>query len=90
MADNESESLSVAGATPLPFSGNVAPLEDTSAEFIWLFEYGVEMDIAFLNSPERLDGFALLYGPAVLKGYELTFDVISARSGGVVRTLTVG
>jgi hypothetical protein len=40
-------------------------------EFIWLFEYGLEMDVAILNSPERLDGSALLYGPAVLKGYKL-------------------
>jgi AIG2-like family len=87
MTNNESELPDVIGATPLPFSGKAVPLEDTSAEFIWLFEYAVEMDIDFLNSPERLDGFALLYGPAVLKGYELTFDVINARSGGVVATI---
>lgn len=87
LTTNGDESLPVVGATPLPFSGKVALFEDTSAEFIWLFEYGVEMDIAFLNSPERLDGLALLYGPAVLKGYELTFDVINARSGGVVATI---
>ena len=87
MTGNENESSRVVEATPLPLSGKVGPLEDTAAEFIWLFEYGVEMDIAFLNSPERLDGFALLYGPAVLKGYELTFDVINARSGGVVATI---
>jgi len=87
MTGNENESPRVVEATPLPLSGKVGPLEDISAEFIWLFEYGVEMDIAFLNSPERLDGFALFYGPAVLKGYELTFDVIGARSGGVVATI---
>lgn len=87
MTGNENESSRVVEATPLPLSGKVGPLEDTSAEFIWLFEYGVEMDIAFLNSPERLDGLALFYGPAVLKGYELTFDVISTRSGGVVATI---
>ncbi len=84
---NENDSSSVIEATPLPLSGKVAPLEDAPTEFIWLFEYGVEMDIAFLNSPERLDGFALLYGPAVLKGYELTFDVINTRSGAVVATI---
>ncbi|GCE17813.1 gamma-glutamylcyclotransferase family protein [Dictyobacter kobayashii] len=44
---------------------------DEAQEFIWLFEYGLEMDAAILNSPERLDGLALLYGPAVLKGYSL-------------------
>src|SRR5205085_8588418 len=38
-------------------------------------------------SPERLDGLALLYGPAVLKGYEITFDVISSRVGQIVATI---
>ncbi len=42
-------------------------------EFIWLFEYGLEMDPAILNSHEQLNGCALLYGPAVLKGYTLMF-----------------
>lgn len=40
-------------------------------EFDWLFEYGLEMDTTILNSPERLDGLALLYGPATLKGYSI-------------------
>ncbi len=46
--------------------------------FAWLFEYGLEMDSTLLNTPERLDGLALLYGPAVLKGYKLlvgSYDV---------------
>lgn len=47
--------------------------EDAPQEFIWLFEYGQEMDSTLLNSPERLDGTAFLYGPAVLKGYTLMF-----------------
>ncbi|WP_126626215.1 gamma-glutamylcyclotransferase family protein [Dictyobacter alpinus] len=51
-------------------TGQVKSAEDTQ-EFIWLFEYGLEMDAAILNSPERLAGMALLYGPAVLKGYSL-------------------
>jgi hypothetical protein len=42
-------------------------------EFIWLFEYAMEMEVAFLNSPERLAGAAFLYGPAVLQGYTLMF-----------------
>jgi hypothetical protein len=42
-------------------------------EFIWLFEYGLEMDPAILNGHELLNGRALLYGPAVLKGYTLMF-----------------
>jgi hypothetical protein len=45
-------------------------------EFIWLFEYGMEMEEAFLNSPERLAGAAFLYGPAVLRGYTLMFAEI--------------
>jgi hypothetical protein len=45
-------------------------------EFIWLFEYGMEMDVAFLNSPDRLAGTAFLYGPAVLRGYTLMFAEI--------------
>lgn len=42
-------------------------------EFVWLFEYGLEMESVFLNSAERLNGAAFLYGPAVLKGYTLMF-----------------
>ncbi len=42
-------------------------------EFIWLFEYGMEMEPALLNSPDRLAGAAFLYGPAVLRGYTLMF-----------------
>ena len=71
--------------TPLP--GRAESSEDVSAEFLWLFEYGLEMDSAILNSSERLDGLALLYGPAVLKGYELTFDVISSRDGPGVASI---
>ena len=81
------ESLIRVGATPLPLAGKEVPLEDASSEFSWLFEYGVEMDNALLNSPEWLDGVALMYGPAVLKGYEITFDVVRARSGGVVASI---
>ena len=75
------------GSTPLPLGDKEAPLEEVPAEFIWLFEYAIEMDNAVLNSAERLDGLALLYGPAVLKGYEITFDVVRSRSGGVVATI---
>lgn len=54
-----------------PLSNNTSsPTHETQA-FAWLFEYGLEMDSTLLNTPERLDGLALLYGPVVLKGYEL-------------------
>src|SRR2546428_1987780 len=71
--------------TPLP--GRAESSEDVSAEFLWLFEYSLEMDLAVLNSSERLGGLALLYGPAVLKGYELTFDVISSPGGQGVASI---
>jgi hypothetical protein len=72
-------------APPLPEeSGDSEQEED---EFLWLFEYGLEMDSTFLNSSERLDGLASLYGPAVLKGYELTFDVIGFRDGPAVASI---
>jgi cation transport regulator ChaC len=48
-------------------------LSEGPQEFIWLFEYGLDMDPAILNDHERLNGSALLYGPAVLKGYALMF-----------------
>ena len=60
----------VAVTTSFPVTEHPHISEETQA-FIWLFEYGLEMDAAILNSPERLDGSALLYGPAVLKGYTL-------------------
>jgi hypothetical protein len=60
----------VAASTSFPIIEHQRSAEEIQ-EFIWLFEYGLEMDAAILNSPERLDGSALLYGPAVLKGYKL-------------------
>lgn len=44
---------------------------ESAPEFLWLFEYGLEMDEGFLNSPDRLNGQAHTYGPAVLKGYRI-------------------
>jgi len=51
----------------------LAPAHETQA-FAWLFEYGLEMDSGLLNTPERLDGLALLYGPVVLKGYKIVLE----------------
>ncbi len=65
----EDETPNEATSVPPSPSGQTKPEEER--DFIWLFEYGLEMDVAILNSPERLDGQALLYGPAVLKGYTL-------------------
>jgi len=54
---------------PASIAPSVPP--STQQDFAWIFEYGLEMDAALLNTPERLDGLALLYGSAVLKGYRL-------------------
>ena len=53
---------------------------EESQEFDWLFEYGLEMDSGVLNSPEQLDGAALFYGPAVLKGYSILFGTVESLS----------
>jgi hypothetical protein len=72
-------------APPLPEEAGESEHEED--EFLWLFEYGLEMDSTILNSSERLDGLASLYGPAVLKGYELTFDVIDFHDGPAVASI---
>ncbi|HLX57468.1 MAG TPA: hypothetical protein VKR83_10610 [Ktedonobacteraceae bacterium] len=54
-------------------------------EFIWLFEYGLEMDSDYLNSPARLNGQARIYGQAVLKGYHI--ESLELQNGQVSVTL---
>jgi cation transport regulator ChaC len=61
--------------------------DEQASEFLWLFEYGLEMDVFHLNGRERLDGSALLYGPAVLKGYHIAFDAVRSHTGQVVATI---
>ena len=75
--------VTIEQATPLPLPSKPEP----SNEFIWLFEYGLEMDAAFLNDRERLNGSAHLYGPAVLKGYRISFDVVGSSTGRIVATI---
>jgi hypothetical protein len=88
IGEPESDVLqTVVEVTPLPLAGGTEPSEEESSEFFWLFEYALEMDVSVLNSPQRLDGQALLYGPAVLKGYEFTIDVVSSRNGPVTATI---
>ena len=74
-------------ATPLPLSPSLTIADATAQEFVWLFEYGLEMDNAILNSPDRLHNLALLYGPAVLKEYQLTFTVLESQPQKVVATV---
>ena len=78
--------------TSLGGEANVTPVkselpDEQANEFLWLFEYGLEMDVFLLNGRERLDGCALLYGPAVLKGYQVTFDAVRSPMGQVVATI---
>ena len=73
-------------ATPLPLPGRA----ESPNEFIWLFEYGLEMDAAFLNERERLNGSAHLYGPAVLKGYRISLEAVASSTGQVVATILPG
>ncbi len=64
-----------------------APVSSAAAsEFIWLFEYALDMDPVQLNRPERLNGSAFAYGPALLKGYRLVFEGLDAR-GRVVASI---
>ncbi|MBE3560080.1 MAG: gamma-glutamylcyclotransferase [Ktedonobacteraceae bacterium] len=61
-------------------------------DFDWLFEYGLAMDPAILNSAERLNGLALLYGPAVLKGYTVVcanVHLVASREARESDTQTV-
>lgn len=63
-----------ASVATIPASSGTALFERTgesAPEFTWLFEYGLEMDEGYLNSPGRLNGQALTYGPAFLKGYRI-------------------
>jgi cation transport regulator ChaC len=73
---------------PEPDSSDTELVARGSAnEFVWLFEYGLDMDPVRLNRPERLDGSAFAYGPAMLKGYRLAFEGLDARSGQVLASL---
>ncbi len=76
----DDDGTSTPAASPLP-------LPQDSAEFLWLFEYGLEMDSALLNSVERLDGLALPYGPAYLKGYTLNVGYVDLGAGQTTATL---
>ncbi|MBX5450312.1 gamma-glutamylcyclotransferase family protein [Thermogemmatispora sp.] len=82
--------------TPLPIASQAAEKEEQAPlaqpgqernEFLWLFEYGPEMDTVVLNSPHLLDGLALPYGPGMLKGYELGFGAVRTATGEVVASI---
>jgi hypothetical protein len=66
-------------APDVPASPTKAIMDSGGQEFTWLFEYGLEMDAEVLNSPECLNGAALLYGPAVLPGYTLVLGSVERQ-----------
>src|SRR5579885_2954674 len=82
LSEEEEEELP-ATVVPISSSGALKQVAEDPQEFLWLFEYGLEMDTAILNSPERLDGLALLYGPAVLKGYSIMLGTATYDGHGV-------
>jgi hypothetical protein len=84
----EDDAINMVEATPLPLPGGQQSFDENAPEFIWLFEYGLEMDSAVLNAPEKLDGTALLYGPAILKGYRVVLDAIETPEGKPLVTVT--
>src|SRR5258708_25265084 len=73
-------------ATPLPLPAR----PESPNEFIWLFEYGLEMDAAFLNDRERLNSSAHLYGPARLEGYRISLNAVASSTGQVAATILPG
>jgi len=76
-----SQGVATASLLSLPNKSEATTDSTDAQEFLWLFEYGFEMDLPLLNSPEQLDGLALLYGSAVLKGYRIVFDVVRSQNG---------
>lgn len=73
-------------APPLPEDGERAEQAGSAgtaphtpvSEFLWLFEYALDMDPLQLNRPDRLNGAAFAYGPALLQGYRLVFEGLDA------------
>jgi len=86
LEDGEGSTPTAAESIPSPVTA-VQPVVKQS-EYTWLFEYGLEMDAEYLNSPTRLNGQARIYGPAVLKGYRI--EGIELRNGQTTVTLARG
>ena len=84
-ADETGASGTQGAATTSGLTGD-STSKTLASEFLWLFEYALDMDPALLNRPERLDGSAFAYGPAVLRGYRLVFEGLDTR-GHVLASL---
>jgi hypothetical protein len=90
-AEDEVHSEEIVSADTLAASASSDKtiMDSGGQEFTWLFEYGLEMDAEVLNSAERLDGAALLYGPVVLKGYTLVLGSVERQDKKVSSAQTV-
>ncbi len=73
LAPPEMVAVSNSGLSDPVSISNQSAFISSAHDLTWLFEYGLEMDTGILNSPERLHGLALPYGPAVLNGYKIKF-----------------
>lgn len=73
--EHEEQPLYAAETTTRPTA--ITYTGQNSQEFFWLFEYGLEMDNTYLNHPQRLNGLALPYGTATLRGYRLAFGTLA-------------
>jgi len=73
------------GGEPVAKTGEAAqqaPVPDETppaGDFLWLFEYALDMDPLRLNRPERLNGAAFVYGPAFLQSHRLVFEGLDAQ-----------
>ncbi len=85
---NDSESGTPIAAASMPVPVTSEQTGAIASEFMWLFEYGLEMDGDYLNSSTRLNGQARIYGPAVLKGYRI--ESVTLQNGQAAITLARG
>jgi hypothetical protein len=85
---DDSESGTPIAAAPMPVPVTSEQTGAMASEFMWLFEYGLEMDGDYLNSSTRLNGQARIYGPAVLKGYRI--ESVTLQNGQAAITLARG
>lgn len=66
-------------AQQVPVPDEAPVTRPPSGDFLWLFEYALDMDPLRLNRPERLNGAAFVYGPAFLQGQQLVFEGLDAH-----------
>ncbi|HLH60832.1 MAG TPA: gamma-glutamylcyclotransferase family protein [Ktedonobacteraceae bacterium] len=85
--DGEAATSKPIELVPLQSESKQESRDQEPSGFLWLFEYGLEIESAYLNSPERLNGQAFTYGPAVLNGYRILPAGVEVRPGQVAATI---